>query len=139
MIKEIKSLPISEETLGAYLEGNLPEHERMEVEKLLENDYELREFVDEVSADDINYDESIYDYFPDFDSEFSLPEIPKQTDESDDIEIEVVDEIEDFEIISENTIENINDDYNEDSPDITLNETEHYSDIDSNDCYDYND
>ena len=101
MIKEIKSLPISEETLGAYLEGNLPEHERMEVEKLLENNHELREFVDEVSADDINYDESIYDYFPDFDSEFSLPEIPDNTDDievfpaDDEVTLEIVDEDED--------------------------------------------
>lgn len=140
MIKVINSLPISEETLGAYLEGNLPEHESIEVEKLLENDSEFREFVDEVQIDDINYDESIYDYFPDFDNEFSLPEIPEVIDESDDLEIEVVDEIDDFETIRENTIENINDDRNEDSPDITLNETELYSDIDSNDdCYDYND
>lgn len=135
MIKEIKSLPISEETLGAYLEGNLPEHERIEVEKLLENDSELSELVDEIQADDINYDESIYDYFPDFDNEFSLPEIPEVIDESDDLEIEVVDEIEDIDVIEDIS----DDDYYEDSPDITLNEPEHYSDIDCNDDYEYND
>jgi hypothetical protein len=123
MIKEIKSLPISEETLGAYLEGNLPEHERMEVEKLLENDYELREFVDEVSADDINYDESIYDYFPDFDSEFSLPEIPKQTDESDDIEIVAVDDEFDLEVIDNVFDEHETDEHESyDLPETTAND-----------------
>ncbi len=123
MIKEIKSLPISEETLGAYLEGNLPEHERMEVEKLLENNHELREFVDEVSADDINYDESIYDYFPDFDSEFSLPEIPKQTDESDDIEIVAVDDEFDLEVIDNVFDEHETDEHESyDLPETTAND-----------------
>lgn len=123
MIKEIKSLPISEETLGAYLEGNLPEHERMEVEKLLENNHELREFVDEVSADDINYDESIYDYFPDFDSEFSLPEIPKQTDEYDDIEIVAVDDEFDLEVIDNVFDEHETDEHESyDLPETTAND-----------------
>ena len=135
MIKEIKSLPISEETLGAYLEGNLPEHERIEVEKLLENDSELSELIDEVQADDINYDESIYDYFPDFDNEFSLPEIPELADESDDLEIEVVDDDElELEVIDDIFDEDETEDYEDyDLPETSANDfDDDFIDFDDN-------
>ena len=48
MLKHLQPLPISEEMLGAYLEGNLTADEVGYVESLLETDDVLKELVDEV-------------------------------------------------------------------------------------------
>lgn len=42
-------LPVSEEMLGAYLEGNLSDSESFEVEQLLNIDDNLNQLIDEVS------------------------------------------------------------------------------------------
>lgn len=75
-MKYIKPLPISEEMLGAYLEGNLSSAEVAKVEEIMNLDKEFRDFVDEVSVADPDIKESIYDTYPNFDMEFELPELP---------------------------------------------------------------
>ncbi len=48
MLKHLQPLPISEEMLGAYLEGNLTAEEVGYVESYLKSDIDLQELVDEV-------------------------------------------------------------------------------------------
>lgn len=80
MIKNIKPLPISEETLGAYLEGNLSSTETAQVEDMMNLDNDFRDFVAEVSVADPDITESIFDAHPNFDTEFELPEVPLTLD-----------------------------------------------------------
>lgn len=47
----IQDLPISEELLGAYIEGNLMGSEFREVHNLIGNDHELCDFCDSISLD----------------------------------------------------------------------------------------
>jgi hypothetical protein len=54
LIEDIQELPISEETLGAYIEGSLNETELQSVEILIDNDDRLSQLVDSVK--DINCD-----------------------------------------------------------------------------------
>ena len=75
MMRQIKSLPISEEMLGAYLEGNLSLEESRYVEDLIEKDNDLQAFVEDVTMLDVDNEVSIYDECPDFDTVFELPEI----------------------------------------------------------------
>lgn len=141
MIKTIKSLPISEETLGAYLEGKLSELDRINVENLLNNNPELREFVDEIQFDDVNYDESIYDYFPDFDSEFSLPDLPDYS-EDDSIEVTPInDDIDNDADIISNELNDDLDDSDNGSLEITDNSliSEYMDNADSYDLDDFDD
>lgn len=72
MIKNIKPLPVSEEMLGAYLEGNLSSIEATQVEELMNLDKNFRDFVTEVSVADPDIMESIFDVHPNFDMEFEL-------------------------------------------------------------------
>ena len=48
MLKHLEPLPISEEILGAYLEGNLTAEEVGYVETCLKSDIDMQELVDEV-------------------------------------------------------------------------------------------
>ncbi len=48
MLKHLQPLPISEEMLGAYLEGNLTADEVGYVESVIDSDKNLQELVDEV-------------------------------------------------------------------------------------------
>ena len=71
MIKHISSPAISEEILGAYLEGNLSEYETQRVEHILECDDDLDVLVDEIAVEnltmlDTNADSSpsVYDENP---------------------------------------------------------------------------
>lgn len=80
MIKNIKPLPIPEETLGAYLEGNLSSTETAQVEDMMNLDNDFRDFVAEVSVADPDITESIFDAHPNFDTEFELPEVPLTLD-----------------------------------------------------------
>ena len=50
MIKHIKPLPISEEMLGAYLEGNLTQSDATYVEQMLQGNDDLSTFVNELSV-----------------------------------------------------------------------------------------
>ena len=75
MIKHIKPLPISEEMLGAYLEGNLAQSDAQYVELMLQDNDELLAFVEELSvSDDLTSDYRMED-IPSFENEFTLPEI----------------------------------------------------------------
>ena len=78
MIKYIKPLPVSEEMLGAYLEGNLTAEDTSMVKDLIDSNSEFRNFVEEVSVVDPSTEESIYDAHPNFDLDFELPEVPLQ-------------------------------------------------------------
>lgn len=82
MIKHISSPAISEEILGAYLEGNLSAYETQRVEHILECDDDLDALVDEIAVEnltmlDTNADSSpsVYDENPNFDFDFELPEV----------------------------------------------------------------
>ena len=75
MIKHIKLLPISEEMLGAYLEGNLAQSDAQYVELMLQDNDELSAFVEELSvSDDLTSDYPMED-IPSFENDFTLPEI----------------------------------------------------------------
>ena len=75
MIKHIKPLSISEEMLGAYLEGNLAQSDAQYVELMLQDNDELSAFVEELSvSDDLTSDYPMKD-IPSFENDFTLPEI----------------------------------------------------------------
>lgn len=75
MIKYIKPLPVSEEMLGAYLEGNLAQSDAQYVELMLQDNDELSAFVEELSvSDDLTSDYPMED-IPSFENDFILPEI----------------------------------------------------------------
>ena len=75
MIKHIKPLPISEEMLGAYLEGNLAQSDAQYVELMLQDNDELSAFVEELSvSDDLTSDYPMED-IPSFENDFTLSEI----------------------------------------------------------------
>ena len=75
MIKHIKPLPISEEMLGAYIEGNLAQSDAQYVELMLQDNDELSAFVEELSlSDDLTSDYPMED-IPSFENDFTLPEI----------------------------------------------------------------
>lgn len=80
MLKHLEPLPISEEILGAYLEGNLTAEEVGYVELLLHLDKGLQELVDEVgtaSSDWIseNFADSNLIYSDEVLNDFDLPEV----------------------------------------------------------------
>ena len=79
MIKHIKPLPVSEEMLGAYIEGNLTQNDAQYVEQMLQSDDELSVFVNELSvSDDLTLD-SRMEELPSFDDDFTLPEVSTET------------------------------------------------------------
>ena len=87
MIKHISSPAISEEILGAYLEGNLSEYETQRVEHILECDDDLDALVDEIAVEnltmldtDADSSPSVYDENPNFDFDFELPEVEPSFD-----------------------------------------------------------
>ena len=75
MIKHIKPLPISEEMLGAYLEGNLSQDEAKKVEQMLQGNNELSAFVEELSVSDNLTSNYLLKDIPSFENDFTLPEI----------------------------------------------------------------
>lgn len=75
MIKHIKPLPISEEMLGAYLEGNLAQSDAIFVEQMLRSNNEFSAFVEELSVSDDLTSNYRMEYIPSFENDFTLPEI----------------------------------------------------------------
>ena len=75
MIKHIKSLPISEEMLGAYLEGNLAQHDARYIEQMLQGNDELSAFVEELSLSNDLISNYQVKELPSFENDFTLPEI----------------------------------------------------------------
>ena len=80
MLKHLEPLQISEEMLGAYLEGNLAADEVGYVESVLQNDELLKGIVDEVNSDGVDWGNHTINTStcPDMDLIFDLhiPEIP---------------------------------------------------------------
>ena len=81
MMRQIKSLPIPDEMLGAYLEGKLSLEESRYVEDLIGKDDDLQAFVGDITMLDVDNEVSVYDECPDFDTVFELPQVA--TDYSD--------------------------------------------------------
>lgn len=75
MIKHIKPLPISEEMLGAYLEGNLPQSDAQYLEQMLQGNDDLLTFVNELSVSDDLTSNYQVEALPSFENDFTLPEI----------------------------------------------------------------
>lgn len=75
MIKHIKPLPISEEMLGAYLEGNLTQSDATYVEQMLQGNDDLSTFVNELSVSDDLTSNYQVEELPSFENDFTLPEI----------------------------------------------------------------
>ena len=75
MIKHIKPLPISEEMLGAYLEGNLTQSDATYVEQMLQGNNDLSTFVNELSVSDDLMSNYQVEELPSFENDFTLPEI----------------------------------------------------------------
>lgn len=75
MIKHIKPLPISEEMLGAYLEGNLAQSDAQYVELMLQDNDDLSTFVNELSVSDDLTSNYQVEALPSFGNDFTLPEI----------------------------------------------------------------
>lgn len=75
MIKHIKPLPISEEMLGAYLEGNLAQSDAQYVEQMLHDNDELSAFVNELAVSDNLTSNYLMEDIPSFENDFALPEI----------------------------------------------------------------
>lgn len=75
MIKHITPLPISEEMLGAYLEGNLAQHDAKYIEQLLQGNDELSAFVEDLSVSDGLTSDYRMEDIPSFENDFILPEI----------------------------------------------------------------
>lgn len=80
---------LSEEMIGAYLEGNLAPHDARYVESLIERDSNLSSLVDECKTfNDFSHQYGYHsaisftgaeDSFPDLDDSFSLPDIPNES------------------------------------------------------------
>lgn len=83
MLKHLEPLQISEEMLGAYLEGNLAADEVGYVESVLQNDELLKGIVDEVNSDGVVWVNHTVNTStcPDMDliSDLHIPEIPVLT------------------------------------------------------------
>lgn len=73
----LKPLPISEEMLGAYIEGNLSAEESSMVKGLIDSDDKLQDFVSELLVSDSMIGVTFWDVLPAFDTEFELPSIPE--------------------------------------------------------------
>ena len=76
-MKHLKPLPISEEMLGAYIEGNLSAEESSMVKNIIDSDEMFQSFVSELSVPDSMIGGTFWDIFPAFDTEFELPSIPE--------------------------------------------------------------
>ena len=80
MLKHLEPLPISEEMLGAYLEGNLTAEEVGFVETCLKSDIDMQELVDEVGYTGQDWvNEAVVDMNPEYSAygfdDFDLPEV----------------------------------------------------------------
>lgn len=75
MIKYIKPLPISEEMLGAYFEGNLSQSDAQYVGQMLQDNDELSAFVNELSVSDNLTSNYLMEDILGLENDFALPEV----------------------------------------------------------------
>lgn len=66
---------LSAEQLGAYMEGNLPENEMVEVENMINDDPQIAELYEDVNNTNIDWDADILEDYPDFEDNFDMPEV----------------------------------------------------------------
>ncbi len=85
-------MPLSEEMLGAYIEGNLDISEEAEVENLLSADDALDSFIDDVIADN-DWQEVDGVYFPELPEDFQLPATDLHDVPFDDVDDVVVEDV----------------------------------------------
>ena len=77
----IEDLPVSEELLGAYMEGNLNSFETSQMENIIAENAQLSDLVDDISQDNIsnilnNLEPQIFDpSYPVFISDLQLPDL----------------------------------------------------------------
>lgn len=76
MNKILNPLPISEEMLGAYLEGNLSAEDVLKVEPVLDSNSDFQDFVNNLTPSEAIEECSIFEDEPDFGNNFELPEVP---------------------------------------------------------------
>lgn len=80
MIRNNFRLPISEELLGAYLEGSLSIEEAQMVEHIMQERGGFHDFVDELQTfDDVLLSNNIED-IPNFETDFELPDTSSDAD-----------------------------------------------------------
>ena len=72
-------LPISEELLGAYLEGNLSIEEAQMVEHIMRERGGFHNFVNELQSFDDMLSSNNYEEIPSYEMDFELPEITYQS------------------------------------------------------------
>lgn len=71
------SLSISEEKIGAYIEGNLPISEMKIIESIIQSDFRLQELVDDISIEETtDLSDTISEDFLIRYNDLNLPEIP---------------------------------------------------------------
>lgn|SRR5574344_866352 len=68
------SLPISEETLGAYLEGNLSDADASNIAQMIDSNDELKDFVNDLQNTEIDWSTTMED---DYDGSIPDVEIPE--------------------------------------------------------------
>ena len=73
-------LPISEELLGAYLEGSLSIEEAQMVEHIMRERGGFHEFIDELQSFDDVLSSSNYEDIPNFETDFELPDTSSDAD-----------------------------------------------------------
>lgn len=66
---------LSAEQLGAYMEGNLTDAERTAVENTLHDNPDAVGLIADINDTTIDWTDSIYDDYPDFDDNFHMPVI----------------------------------------------------------------
>lgn len=76
MIKYVKPLPISEEMLGAYLEGNLSKMDVSKVENMINDNSMFNDFVCELKSPEVALGSSIHSEYHNINANFALPSIP---------------------------------------------------------------
>ena len=80
MIHNNFKLPISEELLGAYLEGSLSIEEAQMVEHIMRERGGFHEFIDELQSFDDVLSSSNYEDIPNFETDFELPDTSSYAD-----------------------------------------------------------
>lgn len=80
MIHNNFKLPISEELLGAYLEGSLSIEDAQMVEHIMRERGGFHEFIDELQSFDDVLSSSNYEDIPNFETDFELPDTSSYAD-----------------------------------------------------------
>ena len=69
------------ETLGAYLEGKSPKGEMSLMSKVVKEDSQIGDILEEIRSTVVDWKNDIRTDYPEFDERFSLPPIPETRQE----------------------------------------------------------